>query len=249
MRNYIKSGKIITATASRTLLSGAGMLIGSLFSVATTDVTSGSTGEFQTEGVFSLDKTSAEAWTAGDPIYWNNTTFKADNSSVAGELIGIAESAAANPSSTGRVRLNTGYSPALAEGVQRSVDITITSAQLLALNATARQIVAAPGAGKAIVLIGVLGYKAAGTAYAGIAAGEDIAFKYTNSSGTSVGQMETTGFLDQTTAQVRYTPAVTTDHTPVANAALVAHLLTGEIITGDSDLVLRVFYRVVPTTL
>ncbi len=33
--------------------------------------------------------------------------------------------------------------------------------------------------------------------------------------------------------------------TPVANAALVLHLLVAEIITGDSDLNLEVHYRVV----
>jgi hypothetical protein len=36
------------------------------------------------------------------------------------------------------------------------------------------------------------------------------------------------------------------DITPVANAALVLHMLTGEITTGDSPLHVRVFYRVVP---
>jgi hypothetical protein len=133
--------------------------------------------------------------------------------------------------------------------VLKYVDITITSAQLLALNATARQVIAAPGAGLAIVPIGVLAYKAAGTAYAGIASGEDISFKYTNSSGAEVAQMETTGFLDQTTAQARWAYPSAANLTPVANAAVVAHLLTGEITTGDSDLKLRLFYRVIPTTL
>jgi predicted RecA/RadA family phage recombinase len=249
MKNYIKSGRVITAAASRTLSSGDGMLIGSLFGVASTDVTSGSDGEFQTEGVFTLAKTSAEAWVQGDPIYWNDTTYKCDNSSAAGQLVGVAESAAANPSSTGRVRLNAGYQPTVAEGDFRSVDVTITSAQLLALNATARQVVAAPGALKAIVPISVLATKAAGTAYAGIAGGEDLSFKYTNSSGQEVAQMETTGFLDQTTAQVRYAFPVATNITPVANAALVVHMLSGEITTGDSDLKLRILYRVVPTVL
>ena len=33
------------------------------------------------------------------------------------------------------------------------------------------------------------------------------------------------------------------DLTPVANAALVLHMLTGEITTGNSPLYARVFYR------
>lgn len=136
------------------------------------------------------------------------------------------------------------------------VDVTITSAQLLALNATPQTIVAAPGANLALIFKGAVLHKPAGTAYAGIAAGEDLSVKYTNAAGAEVGVVEATGFLDQTTAQTRFalpsTPSgagTATDITPVANAPLVLHLLVGEIITGDSNLLLRVYYRVVPTIL
>lgn len=143
------------------------------------------------------------------------------------------------------------------EGFAHFKDVTISSAQLLALNATPITLVAAPGANKAIILEGVVAYHAGGTAYAGIAAGEDISLKYTNGSGQEVAVIETTGFLDQTTAQVRYAKPQTgaiaagtvSSITPVANAALVAHMLVGEITTGDFALKLRVYYRVVPTVL
>ena len=143
--------------------------------------------------------------------------------------------------------------------VETFVDVTITTAQLLALNATPRTIVAAPGANKALIFKGAVIHKPAGTAYAGIAAGEDLSIKYTNSSGLEVGVCETTGFLDQATAQTRFCApslatatggaGINTSITPVANAALVLMLLTGEIITGTSALILRVYYRVVPTVL
>jgi hypothetical protein len=138
--------------------------------------------------------------------------------------------------------------------VSRSIAVTITSAQLLALNATPKAIVAAPGAGKALLFEGAALYKAAGTAYAGIAAGEDLAVKYTDGSGLQVGSCETTGFLDQATAQTRHmhpyrAASGVGDITPVANAALVLQLLVGEITTGDSDLKLLVFYRIIPTVL
>lgn len=134
---------------------------------------------------------------------------------------------------------------------------TITSAQLLALNATPQQVVAAPGAGKAIIVVGAVLHKPAGTAYAGIAIGEDLAFKYTDGAGLEVAVSETTGFLDQATAQTRYTHLRTaanvagtaSDFTPVANAKIVLQLLVGEITTGTSPLYVRVFYRVVPTVL
>jgi hypothetical protein len=133
---------------------------------------------------------------------------------------------------------------------------TITSAQVLALFATPIQIVAAPGAGLALILNRLVIYKAAGTAYAGVAAGEDLVAKYTNAAGAQASSViETTGFLDQATAQTRYAGppgAVTTaaaDVTPVANAALVLHLLVGEIITGTSDLIVWTYYDVLPTVL
>jgi hypothetical protein len=136
----------------------------------------------------------------------------------------------------------------------RQIDVTVTSAQLLALNATPIQIVAAPGAGLALILDSAVLHKPAGTAYGGIAAGEDLSIKYTDAAGAAVGGCEATGFLDQTTAQTRFlrgynAASGVSDITPVANAALVLHMLTGEITTGDSPLRLRVYYRVVPTVL
>jgi hypothetical protein len=111
--------------------------------------------------------------------------------------------------------------------------VTITSAQLLALNATPITLVSAPGSGKALEFVSAVVYKPAGTAYAGIAGGEDLAIKYTDGSGAQVNtSLETTSFLDQTTAQLRITRPIVTEVVPVANAALVLQLLVGEITTG-----------------
>lgn len=130
----------------------------------------------------------------------------------------------------------------------------VTSAQLLALFATPQTIIAAQGAGIAVIPQRVAIYKPAGTAYAAVAAGEDLVLKYTNASGAQCSSViETTGFLDQTTAQMRvaYPPASTGatagDFNPVANAAVVLHLLVGEITTGDSPLHVEVLYDIVRT--
>ena len=133
-------------------------------------------------------------------------------------------------------------------------DVTITTAQLLALFTTEITVLAAPGADKAIILDGVLIDKPAGTAYDGIAAGEDLAFFYTDKSGLEVARCETTGFLDSSSAKFRYVHAFraasgASQIIPVANAVLVIHLLVGNITTGTSDLRLRLFHRVVSTVL
>jgi hypothetical protein len=136
----------------------------------------------------------------------------------------------------------------------QSVDVTVTSAEVLALFTTPISILAAPGAGYANVLEGVIAYKAAGTAYAGVATTEDLSISYTNAAGLAVAGIETTGFLDQATAQTRYASTYKaasgiSSITPVENAALVIHLLIGNIITGTSDLKLRLFYRTIPTVI
>jgi len=137
------------------------------------------------------------------------------------------------------------------ETFKRAVDVTITSTQLLALFTTAIDIVPAPGAGKALILLGAilfLDYNS--IAYDGIDAAEDLTINYTDKTGAVLATIEATGFLDQGTDQVRYVFATSTAAiTPIANAVLCLHMLTGNIATGNSPLKLRVYYRVVPTTL
>lgn len=141
------------------------------------------------------------------------------------------------------------------EHVLQSVDVTVTSAELLALNATPKTLVAAPGSGKANVFEGAVAFYDYGTgAYAAVAAGDDFAVKYTDGSGLQVASCEATGFIDQTSDQTRFihpyrAASGASDITPVANAALVLQMLNSEVTTGDGIVKLRVYFRVVPTTL
>lgn len=124
--------------------------------------------------------------------------------------------------------------------------ITITSAQLLALNGTPQTLVAAPGAGIALVPISArLFLDYGGTAYDGIATGEDLAIRYTDGSGNIAMTIEATGFLDASADAHRI--AINSGlFTPTANAALVLHMTTGNIATGNSPLKLQLRYRRVP---
>jgi predicted RecA/RadA family phage recombinase len=104
--NYIQEGDTLDLAAPYAVDAGDGALIGTLFCVALVTLASGATGAFMTEGVWSLNKTSAQAWTVGAKIYWDNTNKECTTTATSNTLIGCATAAAANPSSTGHVRLN-----------------------------------------------------------------------------------------------------------------------------------------------
>jgi len=106
MKNYIMDGEALELTAPYNVASGGGALVGSIFGVAKSDVLSGALGVFQLTGVIELAKTSAQAWTVGVLIYWDDTNKVATSTASTHKLIGVAAAAAANPSSIGWVRLN-----------------------------------------------------------------------------------------------------------------------------------------------
>lgn len=132
--------------------------------------------------------------------------------------------------------------------------IFVTAAESIALFTTPKTLLPAPGAGKAIVVERVTIHKPAGTAYAGVAVGEDLVLKYTNAAGQQISSViETTGFVDQATAQTRLafppasTGATAGDITPAANAAVVLHQLVGDMTTGTTGLYVQVRYDVINT--
>lgn len=139
----------------------------------------------------------------------------------------------------------------LAETAIRYAQVNVSSAEILALNATPKTLVAAPGAGKVLEFISataILDYNSA--AYAGIGSTEDLVIRFTGTSGAIVSTtLETTGFLDQTSDQIRTHKAIATDLVPVANSPLVLHMLNGEVTTGNSPIRYKVAYRVHTTGL
>jgi hypothetical protein len=133
-------------------------------------------------------------------------------------------------------------------------EVTIESEDLLTLNATPVDVLPELVGDKAYIINSVTAIKPAGTAYDGINVNEDIVLRYTDDSGDVLATIETTGFLDQTTKQIRYSyPSSWTTNaasallaiTPVAGAKIVAHMTTDEIATGDTDLVLRINYKII----
>jgi predicted RecA/RadA family phage recombinase len=103
MKNFISTGDILEVTAPYDVASGGGCLVGTVFGIAVTDALSGQPVNIKRTGVFDHAKTSAQAWTQGAAVYWDNTNKVFTTSASGNTLVGAAALIAANPSATGRV--------------------------------------------------------------------------------------------------------------------------------------------------
>lgn len=111
MKNYIQPGNTITLTAPYDVNSGDGLLVGSIFGVATGAALSGATIEAALVGVFDLTKVGSQAWSPGDKIYWDNAAKQTTKTTSGNTLIGTATDAVGNGAgeTIGRVRLNGSF--------------------------------------------------------------------------------------------------------------------------------------------
>lgn len=106
MKNFIQTGDSVTLTAPYDVASGDGLLVGAVFGVATLAALANADVETQLVGVVDLPKVSAQAWTIGAAVYWDNAAKNVTTVAGGNTKIGAALAVAANPSATGRVRLN-----------------------------------------------------------------------------------------------------------------------------------------------
>lgn len=109
MNNYIQKGVTLSLVAPYAVASGAGLLVGAIFGIAVRAADSGKPVEADTQGVYTLPKVSAQAWTVGQKVYWNDTDKVCTTEATDNTLIGVAVEVAANPSATGTVRLNGSF--------------------------------------------------------------------------------------------------------------------------------------------
>jgi hypothetical protein len=145
--------------------------------------------------------------------------------------------------------LNTGFD---INGVQlRWAEVSLSSADILALRATPKTLVSAPGAGKKLAFVGAdLYLDATATAY--VESSANLGNKYENGSGVQVCEtIEATGFIDQTAdtataARPKLDPIVA--KTGCENKALVLHNLgAGEYTTGTGTMRVKVWFYVFST--
>src|SRR5512134_1508031 len=106
MKAYVQPGKSLTVTTpAGGVLSGQGVLIGILFGIAQYDAVEGAEVEILTQGVVEIPKTSALPIDVGDRLFWDGTNKVVNKTATAQLCVGVAVSAAANPSSTLRIKL------------------------------------------------------------------------------------------------------------------------------------------------
>ena len=103
---------------------------------------------------------------------------------------------------TNQIAVTYPIASAVASASWRTAKTTLTPAQVNALNSTSITVVPAQGTSN-IIFKGARVHKAAGTAYGGVAAGENLEFRLNNGSGKKVGEMETTGMLDTADEEYR----------------------------------------------
>lgn len=126
------------------------------------------------------------------------------------------------------------------QGAQRA-RVTLTAAQVKALNTTPITLVAAPGAGMYVSVIEVLATLNYGTTQ--FTGANNVELRYTNGSGAKVtGDLASSWLNGSATAAVK---AIAAAVTPVANAAVVAAVPVANPGAGDSTVSVDIYYRVV----
>lgn len=106
MKNFTQPGHIVTVPAPANVEAGDLVMVGTLFGVAVTKAASGAPVEINTQGVYVLPKTSAQAWTVGVAIYWDAGNSVCTTTASSNVKLGNALLVADNPSDYGTVRLS-----------------------------------------------------------------------------------------------------------------------------------------------
>lgn len=107
MNNYSSSGKTIEAVApAGGVLTGNGVVIGSVFGVAAATAAATVKFSLQTEGVFDLTKEAALAVTIGDQVYWDDTAKEVDKTATNTPIGVCVEKDAVGGDTTVRVKLD-----------------------------------------------------------------------------------------------------------------------------------------------
>ena len=111
MKTYVQPGNTITLTAPYAVASGDGLLVGSIFGVASGTAALGESVETALTGVFDITKIGSQAWTVGAKVYWDDTNKRCTTVATDNILVDMTVEAVASGAgdTIGRVRLNATF--------------------------------------------------------------------------------------------------------------------------------------------
>ena len=106
MRNSLFSGNNVTLPAPYALTSGQVAQVGSIIGVAQGAAAISADVVLVCQGVFTLTKTVAQAWTLGQTLYWDNAARAVTTTVGTNKMIGAAFAAALAADTVGQVLLD-----------------------------------------------------------------------------------------------------------------------------------------------
>ena len=107
MKTFIQNGNVITVIApTGGIVSGAGIIVGSLFGVAAFTAAESEPVEIATTGVYELPKDSTAVIALGDRVSWDDAAKQIKLPALGLYPVGIATEAAGSGVTTVKVRLD-----------------------------------------------------------------------------------------------------------------------------------------------
>lgn len=105
MKTFVQEGIVLEFTAPANVTAGTGVKIGDLLVFPLVTVLSGARFNGVVRGVVTAAKLSAQAWTEGQQVNWDDTNKRFTTVTTGNYRAGVAVAVANNPSATGVVFL------------------------------------------------------------------------------------------------------------------------------------------------
>lgn len=103
---FVQQGDVIPVVAGGGgIAAGSTQVVGTLVGIALNTAASGATADVMLEGVFTVAKTTGQAWAQGALLYWDSGTSKFTTTVGSNTLSGTAFVAALSADTTGQIRL------------------------------------------------------------------------------------------------------------------------------------------------
>jgi predicted RecA/RadA family phage recombinase len=106
MKTFLQAGDVLTFTAiAPGAVAGTGQKIGDILVIADMTAATGQPFTGVVNGIVEHAKLSAQAWTEGQQVNWDDTNKRFTTVTTGNFRAGVAYAVAANPSATGKVLL------------------------------------------------------------------------------------------------------------------------------------------------